>query len=125
MEMLKGFIIVATLAASSVALAAPAHLSDTQYLSAVRCRALIASPALGKGDTSAVDAMLKAEGGARNPALFDRAEQVHDDATRAANRAGPDERGRLIAERSGVCQAFGDSGTTTAAVQMAQPTGAN
>jgi hypothetical protein len=123
--MLKGFIIVASLAASSAALAAPAHLSDGQYLSAVRCRALIASPALGKGDTSAVDAMLKAESGGRNSVVFDRAEEVRGEAVRAAGRAGPDERGRLIAERNGACQAFGDSGTTTAAVQMAQPTGAN
>jgi hypothetical protein len=123
--MLKGFIVVASLAVSSVALAAPAHLTDTQYLTAVRCQALIASPALGKGDTSAIDAMLKAEGSARNPVVLDRAAELHGDAMRAAGRAGPDERGRLIAERNGVCQAFGDSGTTTAAAQMAQPTGAN
>jgi hypothetical protein len=122
--MLKSFIIVASLAASSVALAAPAHLTDSQYISAVRCRALIASPALGKGDTSSLDAILKAESQGRNPALFDRADEARSDATREASRAGPDQKAHLIAERSGACQAF-DGGTTTASTQMAQPAGAN
>jgi hypothetical protein len=122
---LKGFIIIASLAASSVAMAAPAHLTDSQYLSAVRCRALIASPSLGKGDTSAIDAMLKVERNGRQPAVADRADEVRSDTVRVTGHAGANEKAQLMAERNGVCQAIGEGGTTTAAAQIAQPTGAN
>lgn len=127
--MLKTLIVVsslavATAAAPSAIWAAPAHLTDSQYLAAVRCRTLIASPALGKGDTAALDAMLKSETAGRPSELQDRAEGVREAAVLEAHHAGPMEKAQLIAERGGACQAYG-AGTTTAAAQIAQPTGAN
>ena len=123
--MLKTLIVVASLAVSTAAIAAPAHLTDSQYLTAVRCQALIASPALGRGDTGAVDALIKAERQGREGAVFDRADEVRADAARVAGHAGPTEKAQLIAERGGACQAYGGASTTTAAAQIAQPTGAN
>lgn len=123
--MLKTLIVAASLALSTAAIAAPAHLTDSQYLTAVRCQALIASPALGRGDTGAVDALIKAERQGREGAVFDRADEMRADAVRQAGHAGPTEKAQLIAERSGVCQAYGGAGTTTAAAQIAQPTAAN
>ncbi len=127
--MLKTLIVAASLAVSTAAAgalwAAPAHLTDSQYLTAVRCQALIASPNLGRGDTAAVDAVIKNERQGRVGAVFDRAAEMRADAVRQAGHAGPTEKAQLIAERNGVCQAYDGGGTTTAAAQMAQPTGAN
>jgi len=125
--MLKILVVAAALAASAAvpmaAFAAPAHLTDGQYLAAVRCRALVASPALGKGDTRALDSLLAAQRNGRVPAVFDRADETRADATREAGHAGVQERAQLVAERDGVCQAFAGAATTTAAA--AQPTGAD
>ncbi len=126
--MLKAIVIAASLAASTAALVPAAfaqgsHLTDGQYLTAVRCRALIASPALGKGDTSAIDAVLKTESANRTPTLLDRASEVKSDASRQAVRAEGDQKTQLMAERSGMCESFG--ATSTTAAQMTQPSGAN
>ena len=127
--MLKTLIVAASLAAAiapgAIATAAPAHLTDSQYLTAVRCQALIASPTLGKGDTGAVDALIKAQASGREGAVFDRAAEVRSDAVRQAGHAGPSQKAQLIAERAGVCRAFGDDAVNTAAAQIAQPTAAN
>ena len=123
--MLKTLIVVTSLAVSTAAVAAPAHLTDSQYLTAVRCQALIASPALGRGDTGGLDALIKVERQGREGAVFDRAAEARADAVRQASHAGPTEKAQLIAERGGVCQAYGGAGTTTAAAQIAQPTAAN
>lgn len=124
--MLKTLIAAGTLAAAlaPAAFAAPAHLSDSQYLSAVRCRALIASPNLGKGDTHALDNLLQRESLGRVPAVADRADETRADASRDANHAGVQEKAQLIAERDGACQAF-TSGATTTAAGAAQSTGAD
>jgi|SRR5665213_871300 len=106
MSMLNGFIVAAALAASTTAVARPAQLTDTQYLAVARCRALIASPALGKQDTSAIDAEYKAQSLGRMPVALDRADEVQSDASRAARRAEGDQKARLIAERDGACQVF-------------------
>jgi hypothetical protein len=126
--MLKSLIVVAALAAvapAAIATAAPAHLTDSQYLTAVRCQALIGSPNLGKGDTAAVDALIKAQASGREGAVFDRAAEVRSDAVRQAGHAGPSQKAQLIAERAGACRVFGDEAVNTAAAQIAQPTGAN
>jgi hypothetical protein len=106
MSIINGFIVVAALAASTVAVAQPAQISDTQYLAVARCRALIASPALGKQDTSAIDSVLKAQGRARVSEVIDRADEVQSDASRAARRAEGEQKAKLVAERDGVCQVF-------------------
>ncbi|MGI8840379.1 MAG: hypothetical protein ACR2F8_06320 [Caulobacteraceae bacterium] len=128
--MFKTLCLVASLTAGAAAApgalwAAPAHLTDSQYLAAVRCQALIASPALGKSDTAAVNAMLKSETVGRPSELQDRADGIRDAAALQARHAGPSEKAELIAERDGACRAYGASGTTTAAAQFAQPTAAN
>ncbi|MGI9170072.1 MAG: hypothetical protein ACR2FH_07860 [Caulobacteraceae bacterium] len=125
--MLKTIFAAAALAAlvagATAAAAAPTRLTDSQYLSAVRCRALIASPALGKGDTGALDAMLKAQRQGRLGAVDDRADEMRADATRQAGHAGAQQKAQLISERDGACRAFG-AGETTAAAQGAQSSGA-
>lgn len=122
--MLKGFIVIASLVASTATVAAPAHLTDGQYLAAARCRALIASPALGKGDTSAMDALLKSEAPGRVSLITDRAEEVQRDTRRAVGHADAYAKAKLIAERDGACRAFAGAGMTSAAV-AAPATGAN
>lgn len=115
MSMLNGFIVAAALAASTAVVAQPAaHLTDMQYLAAVRCRALIASPALGKEDTSAIDAVLKTEGRGRIGQVLDRADQVRYEATLAASRAGRSSKADLIAERDSACKVYAaGSGSVT------------
>ena len=125
MSMLKAFVVIASIATSSVALASPAHLSDAQYVSAARCGGLIGSPALGRGDTSAIDAVLKSEGRSRMPIVADKADEARRDAVREAAHAGVQGRAALAAERDGVCQAWNRAGVTTSASIAAQPTGAN
>jgi hypothetical protein len=114
--MLKCFVVAASIAASSAAFAAPAHLNDVQYLTAARCDGLTASAALGKSDTAAIDAVLKSEGRSRSPEIMDRAEEMRADALREAGHAGPLARQGLIAERDRLCQAWVQPTTTTAAI---------
>lgn len=121
--MLKSFIVVAALAAATTASASISHLNDAQYVAAARCQALISSPALGRGDTSVIDSVLKAEGRGRAQVVFDRAEEARADAAREARHAGPAARTELSAERDGMCQAWNSANGSTAA--PAQPTGAN
>ncbi|MDQ2861029.1 MAG: hypothetical protein M3T55_09965 [Pseudomonadota bacterium] len=128
--MLKTLVVAASLAACSAAplaaWAAPAHLNDSQYLAAVRCQALVASRALGKGDTAALDAMLKSQTAGRPSGLQDRAEGVRAAAVLQAGHAGPTEKAELVAERDGVCQALTGAPTTTASATVpTQTTGAN
>lgn len=104
--MLKSFIVIASLTASTAAIAAPGRLTDGQYLAAARCRALIASPALGKGDTTAIDAMLRSQAAGRMGVVVDRANEVQLDAARSAGHAGPGGKAELMAERDGACRAY-------------------
>jgi len=112
--MLKSMIVIASLAASSAAFAAPSHLTDGQYLEAARCRVLIASPALGAGDTKPIDATLKSEGRGRVPAVYDRIDDVQHSTEMAVRHADADNKAKLMAERNGVCQ-------TLAGASMASP----
>ncbi|MHB8529567.1 MAG: hypothetical protein ACYC8V_08680 [Caulobacteraceae bacterium] len=104
--MLKPLIIVASLAVSTSALAAPTHLTDAQYMEAARCRALIASSALGKGDTHVIDALMKREGAGRIGMVYDRADEMGRDAARLARDANGAQKASLVAERDGACLAF-------------------
>lgn len=125
MQLLKALILVAPLALSTAALAQPAHISDAEYIAAARCQGLMSSSALGRQDTRAVDAMMKAQSGARIDAVFDRADDARADAVRAASHAGAYGKAALIAERDGVCRSL--TGTTTQSASAAAPgsTGAN
>ena len=107
MSIFKSCLIAASLCSAALAGAASAHpqLSDAQYLSAARCQALMSSAALGKVDTTMIDGVLKSQAAYRTPAVSDRADEVRQDAQRAASHAGPNGRSALIAERDGVCAA--------------------
>jgi len=114
MSTLKALIVSASLAASTSVVAAPNHLTDVQYMQASRCRALIASPALGKGDTTVIDGLLKSEARGRMGYVYERADEMQHDAARIARDASAERKVSLIAERNGVCEAF-NGGTSTAA----------
>ena len=60
-------------ATSSGAFAQPSRLTDSQYLAAVRCEALMNSASLGKVDASGLAAVIRDQGVSRDPSLFDRA----------------------------------------------------
>ena len=107
MSTFKSCLIAASLCSAAIAGAASAHpqLSDAQYLSAARCQALMSSSALGKVDTSMIDGVLKSQASYRTAAVSDRADEVSQDARRAASHAGPSEKAALIAERDGACAA--------------------
>jgi hypothetical protein len=115
MRSFSHLIIVATLAASTSALASPSHLTDVQYMQAARCRALIAAPALGGGDTSQIDALLKRESSGRLGYVYDKANEMQRDAARTARDASSERKASLISERDGVCEAFNGAATTAAA----------
>jgi hypothetical protein len=106
MRTLQGLDVIGALVASTAAVAAPSHLTDVQYMQAARCRALIASPALGKGDTTNIDALLKSEGASRLDFVYDKASEMQRDAARVARDASPQSKASLIAERDGPCVAF-------------------
>ena len=125
MSMLKGFVVIGALVASSTAFAAPAHLSDAQYLAAARCSGLIASPALGKGDTQPIDAVLKSEGRVRMPVITQEADEARQNAMRQAGHAGAQGKAGLIAERDGVCQTFAHAGTMASGPTMGQTSSSN
>jgi hypothetical protein len=110
---LRHTVIVAALAVSTTAAAQPSHLSDVQYMQAARCRALIASPSLGKEDTSRIDGLLKAEGSSRVTYIADKADEMQRDAARMAAGASPERKASLIAERDGVCAAYNSSTIAT------------
>ncbi len=122
--MFKTLIAAAALAATTAAIASPSEMTDGQYLSAVRCQALMSSPALGKVDTTAISSVVKTQSGGRVGAVADRADDVRADALRQASHAGATERAALIAERDGACQAFASNGSGMAATSS-QPSGAN
>jgi hypothetical protein len=91
----------ATLAAGT---AASARMSDAQFLAANRCRALVASPALGApADVAAVDRKLHDESRGRDPIIEDRAEQMRQQAQQEAAHPNDMVKARLQAERDGLC----------------------
>ena len=116
----SGIAIVATGAAAS-----SSQMTDAQYLSAVRCQALMSSAALGKGDTAGIAAVVRSQSAGRLPEVFDRADQVRDDAMRQASHADASGRAALIAERNGACQAWASNGGSHMASTSSQPSGAN
>ena len=116
--MLKSIIVIASLATAGAAFAAPSHLTDSQYLEAARCRVLIASPALGAGDTKGIDATLKSEGRNRVSTVADRAEDVTQQTQMVVRHADSDSKTKLMAERNGVCQTLAGAATTSPGAQV-------
>jgi hypothetical protein len=96
------------IAATATAAAAQptARLSDAQFVKAARCKGLAKSEALGAVDTSALDAVIKANKRARADFVVDRAMNAQNDAQSEAARADDARKAELIAERNGACAAF-------------------
>ncbi|HXV01673.1 MAG TPA: hypothetical protein VG166_14360 [Caulobacteraceae bacterium] len=106
MSVIGNILIVAALVSTSAALAAPSHLTDSQYIAAARCQGLFDSRALGSSDASVIDKVVKDEGATRTPDVFLRADDARSNAGREARNASPTSRSALAAERDGACQAY-------------------
>ena len=106
MSIFKSLLLIAPLALAGVANAQPSHLTDAQYLAAVRCQTLMSSSNLGREDTRGIDALVKSESATRSPAAFDRAEDARDQAAKAARHAGVYAKESLANERDGLCRSF-------------------
>jgi hypothetical protein len=106
MSGLANLIAIAALASTGAALAAPTHLTDSQYLAAAHCQGLFDSRSLGAADASGINAVMKSEGAYRSPEVVARADQARSDAKRSADRAGALMKGQFASERDGACQAW-------------------
>jgi hypothetical protein len=116
MSMLKALIMVGPLVLATAAVAAPDKFTDSQYIAAARCQALMSSANLGAVDMHGVDAVMKKEGATRSPAVADRADTARADARRAADHAGTYNKAALIAERDGPCHDLFARGPMSAAI---------
>jgi len=108
MSTFKSVMIIAAglAAAAASASAATPRVSDGAYIQAERCAALIASPALGRHDTSGIDAFLKDQDRGRVEAAYERGQEARENGAREARTAGAYAKTQLMAERDGVCQAY-------------------
>ena len=88
---------------SGVAFAQTNRLTDVEYLQVARCAGLAASQSLGAMDTASIDSLLKAQRMGRAGYIIDQAQGVRAETERAANRAKPERKATLLAERAGVC----------------------
>jgi hypothetical protein len=93
------------LAAAGVATAAP-RMTDTQYVAADRCAALMSSPNLGATDSHDMDTLVKDQERGRTEIAYEAAQEAHDNAALQASKAGPYEKTKLLAERDGACRAL-------------------
>jgi hypothetical protein len=118
MQIIKTALVAAVLAATGLAAqvqAAPQRLTDVQYIAANRCLGLMESKALGPTDNYAMKQLIKVQGTGREAAVWDMADQAHDNALSSANRADNYSKTRLTAERDGACEALLPPTQTTAA----------
>jgi hypothetical protein len=112
--MLKVLIVVAPLALSTAAVAGPQTFTDSQYIAAARCQALMSSSNLGAVDAHDVDAVMKSEGASRSAEVADRAADARTVAQQAARHAN--NKAALIAERDGPCHALFANGPMSASI---------
>jgi hypothetical protein len=103
---------VAAIAVSAVA--APARLSDADYIAANRCLGLMTSTGFASPDAKALGAYVRDQGLSRIAYVWDKGNQVRDDAKREGNASTPQTDPGLLAERDGVCHTFVAYATTTA-----------
>jgi len=98
-------LIIATIAVATFAGAAQAApgASNLEYLQAARCRGLSVSEGLGKVDTTAVDAFLRAEGGPREIGVKTSAANKITAATKEGDKADGAKKEKLLAERQSLC----------------------
>lgn len=99
-------VLIALVAAGSIAGVAHAGATDKQFVEASRCSALAASENLGKLDTSAVDAFLRTESVDRKASVRIDAVTKMNNARKKADSANGNAKLKLIAERDQVCAPF-------------------
>jgi hypothetical protein len=99
-------------AAAAAAVAAPARLSDAQFIAVNRCLGIESSKTLGTDHAAAFKQLVKSQDWARQAYIAEKADEARQTAQDEASRAGPEQNLRLVAERDGVCHSFLD--TTTA-----------
>jgi hypothetical protein len=102
----------AACASAAVAVAAPARLSDVQFLAANRCLGIESAKGFTTPDTDALRKLVKDQNWGRDSYIYDKADQARDDGQREASRSGAESNVRLASERDGVCRAL--ISTTTA-----------
>ena len=91
--------------------AASGRVTDVDYLKANRCKGL--ATGAGAGDTTALDATLKAEGRSRADAVLQRGQEELTRAKREASKS--DLKERVTAELNGPCMAYLGAGHDVAA----------
>ncbi|PIB92704.1 hypothetical protein [Caulobacter sp. FWC2] len=99
-------VLIALVAAGSIAGVAHAGATDKQFVEASRCSALAASENLGKLDTSAVDAFLRTESADRKASVRIDAVTKMNNTRKKADSADGNAKLKLIAERDQVCAPF-------------------
>lgn len=119
MSGLGNLIAAAAVLSAAGALAAPAHLNDSQFIAAAHCQGLYDSHALGAADAKPFDAMMKAEGRYRPPEVIDFAEQARSEAMRAADHAGALAKTQMVSERDGACVAWTQGGASSGVASRA------
>ena len=115
MSGLGNLIAIAALASTGAALAAPTHLSDSQYIAAAHCQGLFDSRSLGSVDASGINAVMKSEGATRLPDVLARADEARNDARKSADHAGSLMKSQLASERDGACQVWARGPSATSA----------
>jgi hypothetical protein len=99
-------VLIALVAAGSIAGVAHAGATDKQFVEASRCSALAASENLGKLDTSAVDAFLSNSAAEQKQSTRIEAVTKMNNARKKADSANGAAKLKLIAERDQVCAPF-------------------
>jgi len=105
--------IAAACASAAVTSAAPARLSDVDFIAANRCLGIESTKTFSAPDADALRQLVKAQSWGRDSFIYDKADQARDDGQRDASRSGAENNARLTGERDGVCRAL--VSTTTAA----------
>lgn len=99
-------VIIALVAAGSIAGVAHAGATDKQFVEASRCSALAASENLGKLDTTAVDAFLRNAAADQKSSTRIEAVTKMNNARKKADSAGEAAKAKLIAERDQICAPY-------------------
>lgn len=99
-------IIIALVAAGSIAGVAHAGSSDKQFVEASRCSALAASENLGKLDTTAVEAFLRNAAADQKQSTRIEAVTKMNNTRKKADSADGATKAKLIAERDQICAPY-------------------
>ncbi len=99
-------VLIALVAAGSIAGVAHAGATDKQFVEASRCSALAASENLGKLDTSAVEAFLRSSAAEQKQSTRIDAVTKMNNARKKADSADGNAKLKLIAERDQICAPY-------------------